>query len=236
MFHYATIVNTLAVMLGSFIGIIAGKGIPERIKKMMFTSVGLISLGIGIAMIMRPLVDDTLKYQGKPDFLLILLSLLVGGVIGEVLKIEESLESFAGKIGGEGNFSKGFVSASLLFTIGPMTIVGCLNIGLSNDPSLILIKSLMDFISSSILASLYGLGVFFSAFWVLLFQGILVSLAKWMYFLSLPEYLADMTALGGVLVFAIGIRLLEIKDIKVGNFLPALVLIPLADYIYLLLT
>ncbi len=231
MFHYATIVNTLAVVAGSIIGIFAGKGIPDRVKKAMFTSVGLISLSIGIAMIIRPMIDPSVKAPGKPDFLLILLSLLIGGIIGEISRIEDSLEKLAGKVGGEGDFATGFVSASLLFTIGPMTIVGCLNIGLRNDPSLILVKSLMDFISSSILASLYGLGVMFSAVWILFFQGLLVSFSKWLYFLSEPMYLSDMTALGGILVFAIGIRLLEIKEIKVGNFLPSIAIIPLLDWI-----
>ena len=235
MFHYATIVNTVAVIIGSLFGMWMGKGLSEKMRKMMFTSVGLISLGIGMSMTLKPLLDEKLSYPGKPDFLLILLSLLFGGIIGEYFDIEKALESLAGKIGSEGKFAKGFVTASLLFTIGPMTIVGCLNIGLQGDASLILVKSLMDMISSSILASLYGMGVLFSSIWVLLFQGVLVSFANSLRFLSEPMYLSDLTSLGGLLVFAIGIRLLEIKDIKVGNFLPAIALIPLADYIYSLI-
>jgi uncharacterized membrane protein YqgA involved in biofilm formation len=231
MFHYATIVNTVAVIFGSLIGIFAGKIIPEKVKKTMFTSVGLITLGIGTAMVVKPMIDPDMSKAGRPDFLLILFSLLIGGIIGEVFDIEGLLEKIAGKVKRGERFSTGFVSASLLFTVGPMTVVGCLNIGLQNDASLILVKSLMDFISSSILASLYGLGVTFSAVWVLIFQGLLVSLAKYLEFLSLPTYLGDMTALGGLLVLAIGIRILEIKEIKVGNFLPAIVIIPIMDYI-----
>ncbi len=235
MFHYATIVNTLAVVAGSLIGIFAGKGIPDRVKKMMFTSVGLISIAIGISMIMRPIFDREMNFPGKPDFLLILIALLAGGILGEIFKIEEGLENLAGKVGGQGSFAKGFVAASLLFTIGPMTVVGCLDIGLKGNADLILIKSLMDFISSSILASLYGMGVMFSSIWVLIFQGMLVSFSKWLVFLSRPMYLSDLTALGGILVLAIGIRLLEIKDIKVGNFLPAIAIIPLVDFVASLL-
>ncbi len=235
MFHYATIVNTVAVILGSLLGIFFGKVIPERVRKTMFTSVGLITLGIGTAMVVRPMIDEEMSKAGRPDFLLILFSLLVGGIIGEIFDIEGALERLAGKVGKGKGFATGFVSASLLFTVGPMTIVGCLNIGLQNDASLILVKSLMDFISSSILASLYGLGVLFSSIWVLLFQGILVSLAKYLEFLSTPVYLGDMTALGGLLVLAIGIRILELKEVKVGNFLPAIVFIPIFDYIAKLL-
>ena len=231
MFHYATIVNTVAVILGSLLGIYFGKIIPEKMKDTMFTSVGLITLGIGTAMLVKPMITPEMSKVGRPDFLLILLSLLFGGIIGELTKIEDGLEGLAGKVGKSEGFSTGFVSASLLFTIGPMTIIGCLNIGLQNDPSLILVKSLMDFISSSILASLYGFGVLFSAVWVLIFQGLLVSLASYLRFLSMPVYLGDMTALGGLLVLAIGIRILGLKEIKVGNFLPAIVIIPIADYI-----
>ena len=230
MLHYATIVNTVAVALGSLLGIYFGKIIPEKMKNTMFTSVGLITLGIGTAMVVKPMITPDMAKVGRPDFLLILLSLLFGGIIGELTKIEENLEGIAGKVGKSEGFSTGFVSASLLFTIGPMTIIGCLNIGLQNDPSLILVKSLMDFISSSILASLYGFGVFFSSVWVLVFQGLLVSLATYLRFLSTPIYLGDMTALGGLLVLAIGIRILGIKEIKVGNFLPAILIIPVADY------
>ena len=232
MLHYATIVNTIAVIIGSLFGIWMGKGLSEKMRKMMFTSIGLVSLAIGMSMTLKPLLDENLSYPGKPDFLLILLSLLFGGLIGEYFEIENSLENLAKKVGGEGNFAKGFVTASLLFTIGPMTIIGCLNIGLQGDANLILVKSFMDMISSSILASLYGMGVLFSAVWVLLFQGLLVSFANSLRFLAEPIYLADLTSLGGLLVLAIGIRLLEIKDIKVGNFLPALVIIPLVDYVY----
>ena len=232
MLHYATIVNTAAVIIGSLFGIWMGKGLSEKMRKMMFTSIGLVSLAIGMSMTLKPLLDENLSYPGKPDFLLILLSLLFGGLIGEYFEIENSLENLAKKVGGGGNFAKGFVTASLLFTIGPMTIIGCLNIGLQGDANLILVKSFMDMISSSILASLYGMGVLFSSVWVLLFQGLLVSFANSLRFLAEPMYLADLTSLGGLLVLAIGIRLLEIKDIKVGNFLPALAIMPLADYIY----
>ncbi len=231
MLHYATVVNTVAVLIGSLLGIAFGKVVPERVRGTMFTSVGLITLGIGTSMLVKPMIDRDMSSAGRPDFLLVLLSLLIGGIIGEVSDIEGALERIAGRVGKSKGFATGFVSASLLFTVGPMTVVGCLNIGLQNDASLILVKSLMDFISSSILASLYGLGVTFSAVWVLIFQGLLVSLARYLSFLSEPMYLGDLTALGGLLVLAIGMRILELKEIKVGNFLPAIAVMPIVDYI-----
>ncbi len=223
MFHYAVLVNTVAVILGSLMGTFLRKGIPDRIKIVMFQSVGLITLGIGISMVMK-----------SNNLLLILMALLVGGVVGELLDIEEKLQRIANVIeGSKGatSFAKGFVTASVLFTVGPMTIIGSLDIGLRGNPNLILVKSLMDFISSIILSSLYGLGVLLSAGWVFLFQGLLVVFSRSMEFLSKPEFLGDFVGLGGLMILAIGIRILELRDIKVGNYLPALAFIPLIDFI-----
>ena len=223
MFHYAVLVNTVAVILGSLMGTFLRKGIPDRIKIVMFQSVGLITLGIGISMVMK-----------SNNLLLILMALLVGGVVGELLDIEEKLQRIANVIeGSKGatSFAKGFVTASVLFTVGPMTIIGSLDIGLRGNPNLILVKSLMDFISSIILSSLYGLGVLLSAGWVFLFQGLLVVFSRSMEFLSKPEFLDDFVGLGGLMILAIGIRILELRDIKVGNYLPALAFIPLIDFI-----
>jgi hypothetical protein len=112
-----------------------------------------------------------------------------------------------------------------------MTIIGCLNSGLSGDNSVIFLKSVLDGISSMVLASVYGVGVTFSAVSVFLIQGSIVSLAGMLSFLSDPYYLNDFTAVGGAMIIAIGIRLLEIKDIKVGNFLPSLIIVVLINYI-----
>ena len=112
-----------------------------------------------------------------------------------------------------------------------MTIIGCLNAGLTGDNSVIFLKSVLDGISSIVLASVYSVGVIFSAVSVFLIQGAIVSLAGMLSFLSNPYYLNDFTAVGGAMVIAVGIRLLEIKDIKVGNFLPSLIIVVLINYI-----
>ncbi len=227
MFHSAVLINTFSVLIGSFIGTKLGNFIPSRVKSVLFQSVGLITLGIGVSM--------TLKGE---SFLIILFSLLAGGLIGELLEIERRLQNLANvveKSEGATPFAKGFVTASVLFTVGPMTIIGSLDIGLRGDPNLILVKSLMDFISSIILSSMYGIGVALSSAWVFLFQGSLVSFSRALEFLSRPEYLNDFTGLGGLMILAIGIRILELRDIKVGNYLPALFIIPIFDWLKLIL-
>lgn len=224
MFHYAVIVNTITVILGGTFGTIFGKGIPEKYKVILFHAVGLTTLAIGVRMVM----------EGK-EFLLILGSMALGGVIGTLFGIEEKLQGLANcmnrKKKDEANFAKGFVTASVLFLVGPMTIIGSINIGVSGDPNLILIKSLLDGISSTILSSLFGVGVVFSAIMVFLVQGLLVSFASALKFLATPEFLGDFVGVGGVMVLALGLRILEIRDIKVGNFLPALLIIPFFDWL-----
>ena len=158
----------------------------------------------------------------------------LGGVIGELLKIEQGLGKLANLVEnseGETPFVKGFITATVLFVIGPMTIIGCLNAGLVGDNSIIFLKSVLDGISAMVLASAYGTGVIFSTLSVYLIQGLIVSLAGMLSFLSNPYYLNDFTAVGGAMVIAVGIRLLEIKDIKVGNFLPSLIIVVLINYI-----
>ncbi len=215
-----TITNTSTVILGSLIGLLIKKGIPANIKRIIMIGLGIFTCVLGIKMGIS---------MEKP--VIIVISLVLGGIIGEVLKIEESIEVIGekfNKIGGfseSGTFSQGFVTASILFSVGPMTILGCIQDGLLHKPELLITKSIMDGISAIILTSTLGIGVIFSAIVVLLFQGSMTLLAGQLHFLGEPYYLNDFTGIGGMLVFAIGIRLLGIKEIKVGNFLPALILV-----------
>lgn len=221
-----TVVNTILVIAGSLIGMLLRKGIPENIKKIIMVGLGLFSCILG----------------GKMGFemqrpLLVVLSLILGGVIGELLHIEDFLESIGTKLKhlvkaqGETSFAQGFVFASLLFCVGPMTILGSIQAGLQNKPELLFIKSLMDGVSSIILASSLGLGVIFSALTVLVIQGGLTVLAQQFSFLTDPVYLNDFTSVGGIMIFAIGLRLLDIKRIKVSNLLPALVIVLLLAFL-----
>jgi len=197
-----------------------GKAISERFKKVLFQAVGLTTVGVGIKMTL-----DT------SNFIIVLLALAFGAIVGEILDIEEKL-SRVGKFSNDSTrFAKGFVAATTLFLVGPMTIVGSIRAGLLNDGTLIYVKSVLDFISSIVLASLYGVGVLLTSVVVLLVQGGVVLLASQLSFLTKQTYLANFTGAGGLIVLAIGLRLLELKDIKVGNLLPALIFAPIIDYV-----
>lgn len=211
---FPAFVNFIAVIVGSFLGVLFKKGISESYRKILFIAVGLSTIGIGIKMILE-----------VNNFLIVLFSMVLGGIIGEALNIE----GFLSKIGDamrEGDFSTGFVTASLLFLVGPMTIVGSITAGLKGDGTIIYTKSLLDLISSIVLASTYGLGVMVSAVSVLVVQGSITLFASKLSFLTQPLYLNDLIAIGGLLVIGIGLKILEIKDTKVGNFLPALFVEP----------
>lgn len=223
MLNFSVLINTISVIAGSIIGIFAGNRFPENIKKVLFNSVGLTTLIIGI--------DMGLKSN---NILIVLFSLALGGITGETLKIEEKIGKIASKIEkseGETLFVKGFISSTVLFIVGPMTILGCINAGINNDNSLILLKSLLDGISSVIFASVYGFGVMLSSVSIFVVQGLLVTFAGNLSFLASEVYINDFTAVGGLMTIAIGIRILEIKEIKVGNYLPSLFYVLLIDFL-----
>ena len=214
-----TIVNAISIVIGSTIGIFVKKGLPDRIREILFYGAGLTTLAIGFSMTMK-----------VNNFLIVLASMVIGGAIGELLNIEGWFKKLGDSMQ-EGDFSTGFVTASLLFLVGPMTIVGSITSGLTGDGSLIYLKSMLDGISSFILASLYGLGVTTAAVSVLVVQGALVLLSAQFQFLTQPMYLNDLVAVGGVMVIGISLKILEIKDTRVGNFLPALVIEPLLVWV-----
>lgn len=212
-------VNAVAVVIGSSAGLTLRRGISQRFKVILFFSVGLATLGIGIRMVI-----------GANNFLVVLFSMVIGGLIGEWLNIEQRLKAFGDKIQ-EGDFSTGFIMASLLFLVGPMTIVGSITAGLKGDGEIIYTKSILDFVSSIVLSSTYGLGVMLSALSVLIVQGGITLLSGLLSFLTKPECLNDLVGVGGLLVLGIGLRILEIRDTKVGNFLPALLVSPLLSFL-----
>lgn len=223
MFNVAVIINTIAVLFGSSLGIFFGNRLKDKYQRILFQAVGLTSFVIGVKM----------SLQAK-ELLVVLGSMAIGGLLGHWIGIEERLGKLANRIEksqGETKFVKGFVTATVLFLVGPMTILGCINSGLKGDHELLLVKSLMDGISSVILGSMYTFGVMASAISVYIVQGLLVTFATYLVFLSEPAYLGNFTATGGFIVISIGFRLLDIKDIKAGNFLPALIISPVIDYI-----
>jgi uncharacterized membrane protein YqgA involved in biofilm formation len=180
-------------------------------------ALGLSTLLIGFEMALK--TDNILFVIG---------SLALGGIIGELLKVEEGLERMGEFLkkkvkSRSGNFVLGFVTSSLVFCIGPMTVVGSIQDGVSGDASVLYAKSLLDGFASIVFASSLGVGVIFSALTVFIFQGGLTLLGGKLSFLLRPEVLDELIATGGLIIVGIGIYLLGIKRIKVGNFLPALV-------------
>ncbi len=219
-----TIINFAAVILGSLIGLVAGKRIPEKTKQSLVSALGLFTLAYGIFIF------------GQTNHMLIpLFSLVLGTILGELLKFEEGMNGLGEKVQGwvarfspgmsadRQRFVTGFVSASLLFCIGPMAILGSLQDGISGNYEMLAIKSRLDGIASIAFASTLGIGVAFSAGMVFLYQGAISLLAQVIGDGFSEAIVAEMTATGGIILAAIGISsLLEIKKIRVGSFLPAL--------------
>jgi len=225
MFNVAVLINTFSVIVGSVIGMILKGRLKDSYKQRMFQAVGVVTLIIGVKMGLE-----------ANEFIVVLAALALGGVIGQWIGIEERIGRLANRIEkseGETHFVKGFVTATVLFVVGPMTILGCFAAGIEADPSLLLLKSALDFIAAIILSSLYGLGVLFSAASVFVIQGLLVTFASQLTILSLPQYLNDFTGVGGAILLVIGFGLTEIKEMKAGNFLPALGIVVFFDWIYM---
>jgi len=223
-----TIINTITVLIGGTLGLFFGSRLPERVKQTVVVGLGLFTFGIGVKMFI-----DT------QNSIIVLVSLLVGGILGELGQIEERLHRFGGKLerlfikgneqGEEDNrFIRGFLTASLVFCVGPMTILGSIQDGLTGDYRLLAIKSVLDGFASLAFASSLGVGVLFSVIVVLGFQGGLSLLAVQVQAFISEAMITEMTAVGGILLIGIAVSsLLEIKAIRVGNFLPSLVIAPL---------
>jgi uncharacterized membrane protein YqgA involved in biofilm formation len=220
-----TIINVITVIAGGTLGTLLGERLPPRIRHIVMQGVGLVTLAVGMSMAIT-----------TENFLLVLLSIVIGGVLGEWWRLEERLDG-AGKwleakasrfpFLARGEFTKGFVTASLVFCVGPMTILGAFQDGLSGDYTLLAIKSVLDGFSSLAFAASMGMGATFSAITVLVYQGILTLGASLFQNILTDTIITEMTATGGVMILGIGLLLLEIKRVRVANFLPALAIVPL---------
>lgn len=211
-----TLVNTATVVVGSAVGMAAGSRLPDRIKAIVMQALGLAVIAIGLQMAL-----------GAERRLLAIGCLLLGAICGELLQIEQRLEHLAETLqrrlrSDSSHFVEGFVTATLLYLTGAMTIVGSIQDGTVGDSSVLLIKALLDGVASIALASSFGIGVMYSAAPVFLVQGGITLLASQLAFLSEPEVLDAINATGGLLILGIGINMLEIRRINVGNMLPAL--------------
>lgn len=218
-----TFVNTMAIIGGSLVGLIFSRFIPTKITDTLIQAVAFAVILIG------------LKMAWKTDaFIIVICSLSFGTVIGELIRIEDRvnnlgnwLEKRFAKTGN--NISKSFVTTSLLYCVGSMAIVGALESGLTGNHDTLFAKSVLDGLGSIIFAASMGIGVLFSAASVFVYQGLITVSASLMKQLLTPEVITQMSAVGGLLIVAMGFNMLEMVKIKVGNFLPA-IFIPLLYY------
>lgn len=222
------IVNTATVILGSLLGLLLKKGIPEKISRATMIAIGLCTLYIGI--------DGALEGSNA---IILIVSMVLGTIIGTWIDLDDKINKLGAfvekkmkKPGGTASVAEGFVTASLLFCVGAMTIVGSLNAGLSGDNTLLFTKSILDLISSCMLASTLGIGVLFAAIFVFCFQGALVLCAGLLQnVLTDSVIIAEITCAGSVMIIGLGLNLLGISKFKIANFLPAIIFVPLVYYL-----
>ncbi len=214
-----TVVNIFAIILGSSLGLFLNKRLPDRFINIFFQVIGLFTIFLGISMALE-----------TTHILHMIMALITGAIIGEALRIQQRIEKMGDYIKrkfniGNEKFTEGLVTAFLLYCIGSLTILGAIEAGLTGDQQLIYIKSLMDGVSSIALASGLGIGVMFSVVPLLVFQGGITILAS-MFGDFIPQIMvAEMSAVGGILLIGMGISILNIKKINVMNMLPALITI-----------
>jgi uncharacterized membrane protein YqgA involved in biofilm formation len=232
-----TLINIAAVLLGGVLGLLLGTRVPERLKATVVAGMGLFTAAIGVQMFLK---------TGNP--IIVLGSLLIGALLGEWWRIEDGLQALGQTLErrfsrddtpGEGpssRFVRGFLTTSLLFCVGPLTILGAIQDGLTGNYSLLAVKSVLDGFGALAFASTLGPGVLFSTIVILFYQGGISLLAAQLQAVVTASMMNEMTATGGVILIGLAISsLLEIKKIRAGNFLPALVLAPVIVWILSLL-
>ena len=222
-----TVVNVVTVLLGTMAGVVLGNRLPERLRTAVLQAVGLVTLVIG--------ARDAL---GTRNIVFPLVALILGAAVGEALRIEDRLEALGGAIrrrfendgeGDDSRFVEGFVAASLLFCVGPLTILGSIRDGLGgpDHAQLLLVKAALDGTVAIAFASTLGWGVGFSALTIVVAQGTLTLAAGAADRVLTDRMIVEMSAAGGVMVIGIGLRLLDVRKVAVGSMLPALVLAPI---------
>ena len=211
-----TVVNVCAILLGSALGLLLRKGLPQRLRDTVMQGLGLCVILIGLS-----------GGIGTADTMCVIISIVVGGLVGAAVNIEKRLEILGNLAqrklarGGDG-FARGFVTASLVYCVGAMAIMGALDSGLKGDHATLIAKSALDGISAIIFASTLGPGVAFSALAVLVYQGAITLMAGWLKPLLTDAIVTEMSAVGGLLIVGIGLNMLYDKHIAVGNLLPAI--------------
>ncbi|MGI6066832.1 MAG: DUF554 domain-containing protein [Bacillota bacterium] len=216
---WGTIVNVLAIIGGSILGVLGGKLLNADTRDTVTKGVSLCVILIGLQMAFS-----------TEHLIVVLVSIVLGGVTGELIGIEKFLNRFAASLEksikgglGQAGLAKGFVTATLIYCVGAMAIMGSLQSGLTGEHSILYAKSFIDGVTSVVLSSTLGIGVALSALPLFLYQGSITILAGWIEPYIIEEAITEMKATGGLLILAIGLNMLEIIRIRVGNLLPALI-------------
>lgn len=223
-------INCVSVVLGSILGLFAGKKLKDDFKTVVFSCSGLVTAVMGIQMALQ-----------AQNMLILLVALLFGGFTGYLLKIEEGVlhlgsvleKRFSGEGSSESLFAKGFMTASVLFCSGSMSVVGSIQAGTTGELQTILIKSVMDGCMAIVFSSIYGIGVAFSSLTILVYQGFFTLAGSFLEPVLGNGGITALSAAGGILLIMIGLGLLKIKEFKNANYLPALVFAPLLTILIL---
>lgn len=231
MFLSGTLINVVAVLAGTTVGLLLGARLPARMQERLTDGLGLFTILIGLALALRYMLEPG---RSIGQDLAVLGALLAGAVIGELLRLSDRLDALGGwfqrrlaRGDRPSRVSEGFVTASIVFCVGPLTILGSIQNGLTGEIQLLSVKSLLDGVASIAFAAALGAGVYLSAITVFVVQGT-IALAAWVLGSGLdPASVAAASTVGGILLVGVGLRLLEIRDVRVVNFLPALVLAPI---------
>ncbi len=222
-----TLLNVVTVLIGATIGVLLGARFPERVRQTVMAALGIMTLIVGVGMAI------------PGNALIVLFSMLIGGIIGELINVDGKLNALGKWLESKfsrgeeaGNFTRGFVTASLVFCVGPMTILGSIQDGLIGDYRLLAIKSLLDMFAGLAFASTLGIGVAFAAATVLIVQGGIALLAMLVgsslgVITRETPWIVQMTATGGAVIIGISLLLLDLKKIRVANFIPAILIAPL---------
>lgn len=218
-----TLVNCTAIIFGCILGLILKEHFPLRIGSILFQGIGLVTLLLGVQMAIQ-----------ANDILLIILSLVIGGIIGEAIDVEKRLDNAGENIKSffkhihikeKEKFAEGFITASLLYCVGSMAVMGAIEEGISGNPDILIAKSVLDGISSIIFTASLGIGVLFSTIPVLIYQGTITKIAFLAKNWITTDIINEMTAVGGILIIGLSFGILEIKKIKIANLLPSLLMI-----------
>lgn len=223
-----TLINTATVLAGGGLGLLIGNRIPDRIRVVIVQVIGLVSIAIGLRYVIE-----------TENFVFPLVGMVIGSIVGELLKIEDRLTQFGellrrkfSRVGTESNFVTGFVTATLLFCVGPLTILGAIEDASGRTPQLYIIKGTLDGFMMVILSALYGVGALFSAVSVFVVQGSLTLFGTSLDTLLTNRMRLELFAAGGIAVLAIGINLLEIQKIRLGALLPGIIITPILVWIF----